>query len=346
MVLFTGCQKEYVKINEPDKKVTISPGDTIADLIRKVTLKDGSFDNIIDGCSAISIKFPYNIQVNDQLVQINSLGDIEAIIQGSIQYEDDFELIFPVTILYSDYSELTLNSEDDLEALQVRYNANLNDDDIECLDFVYPIDLCTYNTMFQNANCITAENDFDLYNLFNDLTDLVVEIEYPIEVKTSDNFTFTISDNTELEDQINNYINSCDENDEVEFNEDNDSTDSSSVEISDTSLITSGEWTITLFADETEDTEDTVSFSSYLIKFNPDFTVQAVSGTETIDGIWDFRVYDNLKTILIEFNSDESLLEDLNDEWEILVLTNDTIELQAESDSDGLYKKLSLSKSD
>ena len=60
-IMFISCQEEYVDIEEPDKSITISADDHIADLIFKVVLKDGSFDNIIDRCSEISIKFPYSV---------------------------------------------------------------------------------------------------------------------------------------------------------------------------------------------------------------------------------------------------------------------------------------------
>ncbi|HYX08221.1 MAG TPA: hypothetical protein VE912_15935, partial [Bacteroidales bacterium] len=288
VALFTGCQNEYKNIKEPDKTVTISAGDTIADLIRRVTLRDGSFDNIFDHCGAISLKFPYTVQIEDQLVQIKFLNDIEAILQDTAQYEDDFELVFPVTVIYSDYSESILTNEEQLDALQVQYNADTTDDDIECLDFVYPINLCSYNTLFQDANCTTVENDFELYSYFSNLNDLVVEIGYPIQVKTADNSIITINDNIELENQINTYINSCDENDDVDPGDDNDSINSVDDVVSDTLLLTSGYWKITLLTAGTEAPEDTLSISSFLIKFNTDLTVQAVSGSNTIAGTWQF----------------------------------------------------------
>ncbi len=342
MTLFSACQQEYIKISEPDKKITINPSDTITDLIRRVTLKDGSFDNIIDRCSAISIKFPYAIEIDDQLVQINSQDDFDTVLLDYSLIHNDFELLFPVTILYSDYTESTLLNEDELKALQVQYNTNLNDADIECLDFVYPIDLCIFNTVFQNANCLSVNNDFELYSQFSNLNDLVVELEYPIQVKTSDNFLISIHDNIELEDQISSYINSCDENDEVEFKEEIDSTDSIDEEISDTLLLAAGEWKITSFTGETE---DTLLISPYRIKFNLDFTIDAANGTETIVGNWELRILDGRKMLVIAFDIEDSPLDWLNEEWEILELNAETMELQTDSDTEGIIS-LTMSKTD
>ena len=344
VALFTGCQKEYKKIKQPDKTVTISEGDTIADLIRRVTLKDGSFDNIFDHCSAISLKFPYTVQIEDQLVQINSLNDLETILQDTAQYEGDFELVFPVTVIYSDYSESILTNEEQLDALQVQYNADTTDNDIECLDFVYPVSLCSYNTLFQNANCTTIENDFELFSYFSNLNDLVVEIGYPIQVKTADNSIITINDNIDLENQINAYINSCDENDDVYPGDDNDSINSGDDAVSDTLLLTSGDWRITELTGGTESPEDTLTISSYLFAFNTNFTVQAVSASNTIAGTWQFNNNDSFKSLSIEFSTEEAPLEWLNGEWEIVVLNNDTLELQSESDAEGL-KSITMSKS-
>ncbi len=340
MALITGCQKEYNKISEPDKTITISSGDTVADLIRKVVLKDGSFDNVIDHCNAISIKFPYSIQINGQVFQINSLNDIEMIKQNYIENWEDIIITFPVTIIYNDYSESILNNEAELQALQEKYNTNLIDDDIECLDFVYPIDLCLYNTVFQNADCITVNNDFELYNIFRNINDTVIELGYPLQVKTLDNFFILVNNNTELKNQILSYMNSCDENDEVAFDTEQDSVDTSSDDIT---YLTSGKWKITLLTDDESD--ETASFSSWLFQFNSDSTTSAITALKTIKGSWVINLDEGTKVLKIDFGTYREPLESLSGEWEILKLNNDALELQAESESETPIK-LNMAKSD
>ncbi|GAO27754.1 hypothetical protein [Geofilum rubicundum] len=328
----TGCQKEYEKVVEPDKSQAISAEDNIAELIKKVALKDGSFDNIIDRCSAISIEYPYSILINDEFYQINSLDDIEILYIDYFHYRDDIEIQYPITITYSDYSESVLDNSDDLEEIQEQYNTNLIDDDIECIDFNYPVEITLYNTAYQKADYIVAENDFMMYNTFRDLSDQIIEVEYPIELTLYDGNQVTITDNVELENQINEYKDSCEENDEVDF-EDED------YPVSD--LLTSGIWKVSHYSDTTDETHQ---LSLFTIEFKSDFSVQVTDNSVTIDGTWEFDLYDNLKILEIEVDNYETPLVWLNDGWEILSANNEEILMQAESDTDGFIKKLNLQK--
>lgn len=328
----TGCQREYEKIDEPDKSQAIRAGDNIVVQIIKVVLKDGSYDNIIDRCSAISIKYPYSVLINDELYQINSLDDIETLYIDYFHYRDDIEIQYPITVTYSDYSESVLYNSDDLEEIQEYYNENLVDDDIECIDFNYPIEITLYNPVYQKADYIIAKNDYMMYNTFRDLAEQIVEIEFPIEVTLSDGNQVTITDNIELENQIIITENDCDENDDVIFEDE----DYPMKEI-----LTSANWKVSLFADTSDQTS---SFSSYIIEFQSDFTMVVTNNSETIYGDWAFDIYDNVKILEIELDNNETPLVWLTNGWEILSTNNVEIQMQAESDYDGYTKKLTLQK--
>lgn len=328
----TGCQREYEKIDEPDKSQAIRAGDNIVVQIIKVVLKDGSYDNIIDRCSAISIKYPYSVLINDELYQINSLDDIETLYIDYFHYRDDIEIQYPITVTYSDYSESVLYNSDDLEEIQEYYNENLVDDDIECIDFNYPIEITLYNPVYQKADYIIAKNDYMMYNTFRDLAEQIVEIEFPIEVTLSDGNQVTITDNIELENQIIITENDCDENDDVIFEDE----DYPMKEI-----LTSANWKVSLFADTSDQTS---SFSSYIIEFQSDFTMVVTNNSETINGDWAFDIYDNVKILEIELDNNETPLVWLTNGWEILSTNNVEIQMQAESDYDGYTKKLTLQK--
>lgn len=346
-VLITGCQQEFNKIKEPDKTLTISAGDTVADLVRRVVLKDGSFDNIIDKCSAISIQFPYSIQIDEQVFQINTSNDVDWMKQNYLDNWEDIEVVFPVTVIYNDYSESEIYNEDEMEVIQQQYNVNLDDEDIECLDFVYPVDLCLYNTTYQNADCITANNDFELFKIFENINDTLIELGYPLQLKTLDDNLIPVSDNVELKNQLLSYINSCDENDEVEFETEEDST-----EVTDNSeyiaILTSGDWNITLYSDSTDKTS---SFDSFLFDFNSDFTLSAITDaeleteTDPVLGIWEINIEDSVKLLKLEFNSYGEPLDWLSEEWEITTIDDISIIMQTISDSE-IIKKLNLSKTE
>lgn len=333
ILALVSCQKEFVDIREPDKSVTITADDPVADLILKVVLKDGSYDNIIDRCSEISIKFPYSILIEDQTYTIDSQEDIDIIKLDHFFERDDIEIVYPITISYRDYSEETLTNEDELDEIQELYNTELSDDDIECLDFIYPIEIALYNAVKQITDVVTVDNDAEMHNIFEDIDELFVEISYPIELELLSGEKISVVNNFQLEDEISQIIDSCDEEDEVEFSEE----DYPYVD-----LLARGEWSVSFYADTSNETS---VFSGYTFNFSSDFTVQANTMAVTISGLWELDVTTDLTILEIDFDTEETHLAWLNDEWKITSAKADRIELEAESDFDGYIKTLHLAKS-
>ncbi len=330
MFLVVGCQKEYVDIKKPDNTIAISADDTVAGLILKVVLKDGSFDNIIDKCSEISIDFPYSIRVDDKLFTINSIEDIKLIKTDYFQEYDDIEVIYPVSVTFSNYTKAILYDDDDLEQIQEQYNNGLEDDDIECIDFVYPLGLTLYNTEYQKTDFVTVNNDQDMYNVFANINSLIIEFDFPVSVKTANGDSISIDDNVALEYEINKVAGNCDEDDEVIF----DDTDYPYIE-----LLISKAWKIALFAD----TADVTSyFSNYSLIFNTDHSVKAKTDVDTFSGVWELDFTDTSSVLEIEFDTDMTPLIWLNNGWVFKNTGSDLIEMEAESDFDGYIKKLSL----
>lgn len=335
MMLFVGCQEEYIEITEPDKDTSFTANDTLAELILRVTMKDGSFDNFLDECSAISIKFPYSVQIRNELITITSREDIEDLEEEYLSFRGYIRFNYPVTVIFSDYSESVISNRGELQSIQNQFINEYDEDedeDIECIDFVYPIELSIYNTEFQKPDFVIADSDKDFHGILKKANDLIVEITYPISVELWDESMINIHNNKELENEILNATGKCDDDDD--FNDDY---------YHDIQLITSGVWSITLYTDTTDETS---AFTSFLFEFKPDFTIKAVSDAETFYGTWELDVDDSTKIIEIEFDTDEKPLVWLNDEWEISVLNNDIITMQTESDSDGVIKQLDLSKTD
>jgi len=217
VILFAACQEEYVEISEPDKSTAFTANDTIADLILRVTMKDGSFDNIIDKCSAISIQYPYSVQIRNEIITIKSTEDIEALKAKYFPLRNNILINFPVTVIFSDYSEKILSNQGELQKIRKQYNTRVEDDDIECIDFIYPVELSLYNTEFQKPDFVRVGNDKDFHGLLKNMNDLIVEITYPVEVEFWNGERLSINNNDELENEILNTSDRCDENDEVEF---------------------------------------------------------------------------------------------------------------------------------
>jgi hypothetical protein len=334
---FTNCQEEYVDIDEPDKSKTISANDAVAGLIYKIILKDGSFDNIIDRCSEISIEFPYSIQIEEQNYTFNSKEDIDAFMINYFHLRDDFDINYPITVSFSDYSEGILYNDDELEQIQELFNIDLIDDDIECINFVYPIELNVFNTEYQKTDVIVANDDYDIFDIFDDISKLVIEFDFPISLETQSGEIISVINNYELENTIISFSNSCDENDEVEFDE-------SDFPFED--LITSQDWEVSFYSDTTDETS---SFNTYIFSFKSDHSIEINTGMEIIYGDWELYTEDEItleNALEIEFDTDEIPFVWLNESWIIKNKSTSLMEMESESDYDGYIKKLKLIKSE
>jgi hypothetical protein len=219
VILASGCQEEFIVITEPDKTAVFSTSDTIAGLILKVTLQDGSFDDIIDQCSEISINFPYEIRIKNETITISSQEDIEQVEQNYQQFLNAIVLKFPVTVTFSDHSESTLTNRGDLQKIINEYEKKKREH-IKCIDFIYPFDIFIYNTEFQKPESANIRNDKKLHGLLKHKNGILVEIDYPISVVLFDGTVLTLENNGDLETAIINAIGTCDNTDEEEFTED------------------------------------------------------------------------------------------------------------------------------
>jgi len=217
----TGCQEEFIEITEPNADTAFASSDSIAGLILKVTLKDGSFDNMIDKCSEINIEFPYSVRVRNEIIEIQSPEEIEALHEQLKQNSKSIKIVFPVTVSFSDYSTMVVSNNGELMRLQNRYIHRKYDDDIECIDFIYPIEMDLYDTLFQKQEYRHVRNDKAFHGILKGKKDFIFEIEYPVSLEISDSTTIEVTNNSELKHAIRNSIGTCDENDEVELeNED------------------------------------------------------------------------------------------------------------------------------
>jgi hypothetical protein len=324
IILIGGCQKEYDTISEQDTDVTISPNDPITDLLVKIALKDGSFDNILDGCNEISIKFPYSVRIKNEVIGISSFDDVQNLKLEYFEQRNEFTIIFPVTIVFSDYSETTLSNKGELLKIQNQYNATIEDDDIENIDFIYPLKMALYNTEYQKYDLVDINDDKELYNVFSKMNNMIVEMQYPILVESSDESTTTINNNSELEDVISQSAN-------IEFNEKDDIVFSDEDYPYD-ELITHKKWKIFLFTDTVNQSN---LFSSYILGFKKNNRIQVNTDTKTYNGSWELVSNQNIKTLKIEFNSDEIPISWLNKSWVITNTSPILIEMEAESASGG-----------
>ena len=152
MILFVGfsCQEEANEETPPNQEETIAGDSTLANLMRSTASNDGTVDNIMDDSDCFTVNLPVTIIANGITLTIESLDDlglIEIIFEQNANDEDDIEFLFPITIILNDYTEVNIESLEELETFIE--NCVSNEEVIECVDFVYPITFSIYNTNFQ-----------------------------------------------------------------------------------------------------------------------------------------------------------------------------------------------------
>ena len=317
-----GCQQEITEIIDPQPEEVFSGDSQVADLILRTSLNDGSSDNIIDGSSCISLVLPVTVVVNGKEVKINSQDDFKTVEHILDEFDDDddtVKIIFPVTVVLADHSQLTINNEDDFEDLTEDCVENGDDDDIECVDFKYPLNISIYDSDNELAKVVTIDSDDELYDLMHDMDDKdFIHFNFPITVVWSNGDELVIENNDELDDVLKNAINACDEDDDNDYNDD----DADDTEL--VNVLTDGHWAITYFFHEKDETEN---FNGYVFTYFENGSVKAKKDETIIEGEWESNGDDGSLELELEFEG-KSYFEKLKRDWEIIEFDSTIIKLK------------------
>lgn len=320
---FTGCQQEADEITLPDPKEAFSASSNAATLLKKVTLRDGSSDNILDSGSCVTIMFPVMVTVNGEDIVVSTsdeLKQIERMLDESEGDDDEIDLHYPITITLSDYTSVVINDEDELEEYTDECSEGGFDDDIECVDFVYPIKLTRYNTDTQVSDVLTVQTDGQLYSLIKSLEDDdLVSFVFPVSLEDNNGARFTANNVEQLEQVIEDAEDACDEDDDNDF--DDDDVDTSALE----AVMQSGNWKVAYYFDETD---QTAVYSEFTFEFHEDGTVIARNGSEENIGTWAAYGDDGELELELEFDNDNELLDEISEDWEVTMFNTTQLELQ------------------
>ena len=321
---FTACQKEEDVIIDPtDNSESFNGTSNFAASLLSATQNDGSADNLIDGTSCFSIDFPVDVVANGQQVTLNSIEDlqlVEDIFNLFIGDTDVLDLVFPLTLISEDFSEQVVNDLASFNSLVANCANNISDD-LGCLDFQFPITGTLYNAANEQTGTLSINNASEWFNFLNGLgSDVYVAINYPITVIVSGTAT-TVNSNTELTDLFN----------QVDCSNSGGNT-STAIE----DQLTDGVWYVTYFFDDYDETSD---FNGYSFTFNADGTALADNGMQT-SGSWSTYTDSGVEKLDLNFGTMDPL-EELQDDWEILSVSADLIELRDVS-GDGSVDQLTF----
>jgi len=325
-ITFTSCQDEFESVSETNEQETITANSATAKLVAQTVSNDGSFDNIVDGASCFAVKFPYTVTIKGLDVTINSIEDlklIEEIFDKIDNDADTLEFIFPITVTLADFTEIVINAKEDLVEIAKDCKEGGEDDDIECIDFVYPIKLFTFNVNLEETGNVTVTNDMQLSNFFTSLdTNDIVSLDFPVELALYDGTKITVNTNTELASTLEKAKNTCDEDDDNDYNDDDYTQKDLELYLIECPL---------LLNEIIRDNQSKIDqYSGYLMSFteNGEVSVKDAQGN-VIVGAWSTKNIGSRVVLKLEFDE----LEDFNLEWFVSELAQGEIKLSVNDDN-------------
>lgn len=311
------CQDEGETIVQ-DTTNNFTKASPISLLISRVSQYETTIDNVLDGTSNCSIKLPAHVTVNNQYVYVISEANFQQVqdIKDESNSDDDkVHFSYPITMVYPNYYEHVVANEAEFEYIMSQYGDDSAYHEVSCLDFNYPISINTYNTNNQVGNTVTIQTDAQLYNFIHGLTaSQIVGFVFPITLTKSGSQQITINNNIQLENAINDAVNSC---------------NAGPVPTSLSDILTNGSWHISYCF---YGNDETGYYSGYNFTFNPNGNVVVVKNSTTIEGDWDISggMYQRL-----ELHFDGSQLHDLETNWDVQEVTPTYIRLRKSSGGGG-----------
>lgn len=309
-----GCQEEYEEISLINTDEVITTQAALFKSIKNISLLDGSSDDLLDIANCFQIKLPVTINVGTQNIEISSPDDFIEVENTLILFQKipvDIEFNYPIQIILSEYTSININGSSELDQYKSDCITDGSDNDIECIDFIYPFNVYTYNANLEKASNETLNSDQQLFQLLNGLDSLDLwSIDYPITVYT-DGLEITVDSNAQLENIIDTSRNTCDENDLFIW-------EPATPEF--IQILTEGNWIATLFYDKADLSEQLVGI---------DFTFSISGAINTNSELGEWNSYLNIDSLMLSISFDSDLnLNMIKREWNVISYGNDEIVLQ------------------
>ncbi len=335
LFLIVSCQEEVVRITRPDEQAVIEANSSTATYLRRTAINDGSHDNIIDYASCLEVQLPVTVVANGETVVVENVTDfdaIEEILDAFTNDNDEVVISFPITVILSNHSEVTINSQDELlDLAEDCLEENAPDDDIECIDFQYPIAFSIYNSDFQIVETKTISTDAELYYFIDNLDGAVIaSLNFPVNMVTATGEVIEVTNNQELDEAISSAEDACDEDDDNDYNDDDNDFDCTEAYVDD--LLMTCHWVATSYNGDNQLADLDVYFGA-----NQELVVTN-NGVEH-QGVWSTSL--TTEGVVVEISQlSGGVHEDFNGVWTInncsydgkFIFLQDNIEMIVEKD--------------
>ncbi|MFC0778574.1 hypothetical protein [Flavobacterium sp. HJSW_4] len=314
--LFLGSCQSEIDEQSSNTQGTVTKVSPLTSYMQRVAMVPTVQDNVIDGSSYCTLKFPYTVTVNNTQIALNSTADYQKVFDNinASYYDDDIVKInFPVTMVYYNYIEKFIPNQSDFDDLIDYWN--LYPDllsKINGLNINYPITIDIYNSANQAASSVSIVSDQSFFNFIKNLTDSqYISLKFPITIVDYNNQTKSLNNNQDFENAIKYAIDNCPENNLVALDFD--------------TVITNGSWTISYYF---KDSDKTASYNGYELVFKSDKSVIAKKAGVSETGQWECNIIQyGGKELKLNFSSE--LFSKLNNtSWKLFEFNNSQINLR------------------
>jgi hypothetical protein len=310
--------------------ITASIFDENNDLINSITINNDNdmydFIDDLDEFAAVTINFPITVIFPDGTTQtINSIQELENAIEiadDSCDEDDDNDFddddcdnctTNDLETVFADCSEWTV---DKLER---------NDNDLEDNYVGYVFEFNIDGTILVTQGSNTFNGSWEVSGTGNNISVIINVTGLPDFNDTWNLHEIEQEDDDEVE------VDLRLGDDRLRFESDCQSSGS----INDTALVnvlTNGDWYVTYFFDDTDETTD---FVDYIFNFASDNTATATDMSGVTNGSWSTTSGDDTE-LGLNLNFGAGIpLDELADDWDVLEVTNDIIRLKDVSGGDG-----------
>jgi len=208
--VFVSCQENSAI---EDTSGALSPDSNLTALLGVITINPTATDTPIDSVACFNIKLPVEVVINNQHITVEDESDyaaVEAAYNLSTTDADILSYVYPVTVIYPDYSELTVTAEAQFNQLANACTDAVNYANNGCVAINYPVTLFSYNSSFQVENTYDIESNEELYAFILGLeADEYYSLSYPVSV-TANGQVITANSNADLEAAAQTALAACD----------------------------------------------------------------------------------------------------------------------------------------
>lgn len=319
---FTSCQDETDVENGQNPNTNTANSETANNLERSA-MYDGSFDDFLDDTSCSSIVLPVVATINGTEVSLLTKTDYELVLNILGEINDDDDLItfqFPLTIKTSSYTEVTVTSQAEYEALMDACDdlENEGEDAISCIDIDFPITILTYSANLEQTGSVVIQSEEELYAYMDDFgDDEFFAIDYPITATVNGETTITLNSDADLKGRISECLG-------VEEIEDDAEDDAEDLE----SFLVQGTFKVESFLNA--GVEKSADYAEYTIDFANDFTLTAVNTTiGTVEGT--YKVTSETEVFLNLTFSSNATFDVLTQQWKVTSFDDDGSSISLQS---------------